>query len=63
MPAWNAGHVRSILTLVAAHQHGMHRLGHQIRMQMADVLQRGTLACGHQTHMRRVRMRAQSARV
>ena len=36
-------HVCPILKLVAAHQHGVHRLGHQIRMQMADVLQRGRL--------------------
>lgn len=56
-------HVRPILTRIAAHQHGMHRLGHQIRMRMAGVLQRGTLARGHPTHMRRVRMRARSAQV
>jgi hypothetical protein len=56
-------HVHPILTRIAVHQHGMHRLGHQIRMRMVGVLQRGTLARGHPTHMRRVRMRARSALV
>jgi len=56
-------HVRPILTRIAAHRHGMHRLGHQIRMRMAGIHQRGTLARGHPTHMRRVRMRARSAQV